>query len=176
MRKFVIAAALACAATAAPAWARDGSIYAGVEAGAVQPGMLNLELRNATVSVSNAMRIKHKYGYDVGLFAGYDFGMFRVEGEFGAKHASVRRASIDIGALTAVRSANVNTNIFRSNGHSNVVSAMLNGLLDLGPQDSLNGSVGVGVGVARARYRMDLTPSTPLNFSGSDSAIAFQGM
>ena len=120
MRRFVIAAALACVATAAPAWARDGAPYVGIEAGVVQPSMLNLELRNANVSVSNAMRIKHKYGYDVDAIGGYDFGMFRVEGELGVKHASIRRASIDTGALVAVNAANVNTNIFRSDGRSNV--------------------------------------------------------
>ena len=38
-------------------------------------------------------RAKLKTGYDVDVIGGYDFGMFRLEGELGYKHVKIK--SID---------------------------------------------------------------------------------
>jgi OmpA-OmpF porin, OOP family len=83
MRKLVIAAALVSAAVATPAVARDGAPYVGIDAGVLRPDNLDLRFVNSAVSINNGMILRHKWGYDLDALFGYDFGMFRVEGEFG---------------------------------------------------------------------------------------------
>jgi hypothetical protein len=80
MRKLVAAAALLSTAIAAPAVARDGAPYVGVDAGVVRPDNLKLRLETATASIDNAETLRHKWGYDVDAVFGWDFGRFRLEG------------------------------------------------------------------------------------------------
>ncbi len=134
MRKLVLAAALATSVLATPALARDGSIYAGVEAGVVQPSMLNLKFENINVSTDNALRIKHKRGYTVDGIVGYDFGMFRVEGEAGYQRAKLNHVEIDSVTLRQVGNF-TSSNQFTTDGHGSVWSGMINGILDLGSQE-----------------------------------------
>ena len=42
------------------------------------------------VTLDNVARVKNKTGYDVDLIGGYDFGMFRLEGELGYKRAKLK--------------------------------------------------------------------------------------
>src|ERR1041385_8096327 len=97
LRKYLLAAA-AAAAIAAPAAARDHSGYVGVDAGALWgKSSLNLDASDSYYcdeyfsyySSTCAVRLgsKHKVGYDVDVVGGYDFGMFRLEGELAYKHA-----------------------------------------------------------------------------------------
>ena len=102
MRKLMIAAALVSTAMATPALARDGSAYVGIDAGVMKPGRLNLRFNNATLSVGDGERLKHKWGYDVDGVFGYDFGMFRLEGEVAYKHAKLKSATLDPAALATV--------------------------------------------------------------------------
>ena len=52
---------------------------------------------------------------------------------------------------------NVNTPLsYQADGSTRALSAMLNALIDLGPADSVNFSVGAGVGVANIRTRAGL--------------------
>ncbi len=175
MRKLMIAAALVSTALATPAVARDGSAYVGIDAGVVKPSSLDLRFTNSAVSVDNGERLRHKWGYDVDAVFGYDFGMFRLEGEFGYKHASLKSATVAPAALAAVLIPAAPTT-YGSTGRSNVLSGMVNALLDLGPSDGLNGSIGVGIGEARAKYRAGLVPSNSLSFTSSDSALAYQAL
>src|SRR4030095_7505797 len=103
MRKYLLAA-VGVAAIAAPAHARDGSGYVGVEAGVVFPrdSDANVLVDYTTVNnpvitggpippgtppgptdaaFSDVISLDAKTGYEIGFFGGYDFGMFRVEGE-----------------------------------------------------------------------------------------------
>lgn len=177
MRKLVIAAALVSAAWAPPALARDGSAYVGVDAGIVKPQALNLRFTNSTTSVSGGERLRHKYGYDVDGVFGYDFGMFRLEGELAYKHSKLKSVVLDPGAITGILLSPTVVSITPdTNGRGNVFSGMINALFDLGPDNGVNGSIGVGVGEARARYRAGLVPATYLSFSGSDNALAYQAI
>ena len=101
MRKFMMAAALVSACFATPALARDGSAYVGIDAGVQSPSSLRLRFTNSNVSIPNAVQIKHKLGYDVDAVFGYDFGMFRVEGELGYKHADFKHATVALAAPMA---------------------------------------------------------------------------
>ena len=122
--------------------------------------------------------LRHKWGYDVDAVFGYDFGMFRVEGEFAYKRAQVKNVLVQDTVLHAVLAPGIGVADFNSDGNSNVLSGMINGLIDLGPQDAFNLSVGAGVGEARARYRAGLVPppNTVLNFTGRDNALAWQAL
>ena len=107
MRNYLLAAA-AAAAFATPAMARDGSGYVGLEGGALFPKSQHV---NATVDFTNPLvtdigdtrvaTIKNKTGYDVDLIGGYDFGMFRLEGELGYKRSSLKSARFNDAFLTA---------------------------------------------------------------------------
>jgi opacity protein-like surface antigen len=115
MRKFLLAAA-ATAALAAPAAARDGSPYVGIEGGLLLPRDLNGDANvdftatPATPAVvgggdfgyNNAFDAELKRGWDVDLIAGYDFGGFRLEGELGWKRADREGFDADPAFLTAL--------------------------------------------------------------------------
>jgi opacity protein-like surface antigen len=175
MRRIKIVAVLLSAIVATPALARDGSPYVGIDAGVTKAQSLDLTFTNAAVTVPNGERLKHKSGYDLDGVVGYDFGMFRLEGELAYKHSKTKRASLDSAALAAVLLPPAGSDL-NASGHGNVLTGMLNALVDFGPGEGLNGSIGAGIGAARARYNAGFTPSNALNFSGSANALAYQAL
>ena len=54
------------------------------------------------VTFNNVARVKNKTGYDVDLIGGYDFGMFRLEGELGYKRANLKTVNADSAFLTGI--------------------------------------------------------------------------
>jgi len=172
MRKYLLAAATA-AIISTPAMARDGSGYVGLEGGALFPKSQHV---NATVDFTNpavtdiastrVATVKHKTGYDVDLIGGYDFGMFRLEGELGYKRSKLKSAHFNDAFLTAFNTGagtSFTGGEFDLNGHTSVVSGMVNALLDFGDDNGISGSVGGGFGRARVKELGD-----------SDSAWAWQ--
>ena len=85
MRKLAIAMALSSTLLATPAFARDGAWYVGGEFGAmiVEDSDIDVGTRD------NAITLSYDYGYDGGLFVGYDLGGFRIEGEVAYKKADL---------------------------------------------------------------------------------------
>src|SRR5258705_5502060 len=87
MRKYLFAA-VAAAAIASPAAAKDNSGYVGLEGGILFPQKQDI---NAAIDFTdplvtdapdgNVGRFKFKKGYDVDLIGGYDFCMFRLARE-----------------------------------------------------------------------------------------------
>jgi len=160
MRKFLLAAA-ATIAVASPAVARDGSGYVGVDAGALFPlqrhvdGTINFtNAANTDITITRFGRIKYKTGYDVDLNAGYDFGMFRVEGELGYKHAKhdpFFSSTQFIDAINGQSGSTLVANDLDPTHHVNVLSGMINGLIDIGEDNSINGFLGGGIGVAKVK-------------------------
>ncbi len=115
MRKFLFAGAAALA-FAAPAAAKDNSGYVGIEGGVMFPRNQNIAGSIAFTTpgtpgpldfaTSRVARVKYRTGYDLDLIGGYDFGMFRLEGELGYKRAkakSVRFSDAFVTALNAGR-------------------------------------------------------------------------
>ena len=165
MRNYLLAAA-AAAAIATPALARDGSPYVGVEGGLmiVEDLTQDVIVRDGGTSTTfaEAYEVDFKRGIDVDAIAGYDFGVFRVEGELGYKRLrldDVRPSSAFVSAL-GVTDAD-----FDVDGRGSVLSLMANGLLDFGDDDGWSGYVGGGIGRARVRFAGD-----------SDSALAHQAI
>src|SRR3954467_5087025 len=109
--RIYIGVALAALAISSPAVAKDGSWYAGIDAGVLFPkspknGTIGVvyTTTNATVppggvlpplipagpastTFTDPFDFSTNTGMDVDVNAGYDFGWFRVEGELGYKHS-----------------------------------------------------------------------------------------
>ncbi len=170
MRRLLLAA-VAAAAIATPAVARDNSWYVGVEGGVMLVEDLQLDYGDNTLvsPLDDAIVIDHKLGYDVDLIGGYDFGMFRVEAETAYKRASLGDISIP-DTLT-----NDPTGVYDGSGRVQILSAMANVLLDFGDDDGWNGYVGGGIGAARIKYRA-VADQVDLGFSDTDKGIALQAI
>lgn len=168
MRKLAIAMALSSTLLATPAFARDGAWYVGGEFGAMIVEDMNVDVG----TVDNAITLNHEYGYDGGIFVGYDLGAFRIEAEAAYKKADLEsyqttiRLPLEGPLFAAGREAG---------GSSSALSFMINGMLDFGDDDGISGFVGGGVGMARVKannYR-NFSNATPF-LDGSDSKLAWQ--
>ena len=173
MRKYLLAA-VAAAAFATPATARDNSGYVGIDAGILFPRNQDIEAAIdfttppdgvTDFATADVGRARWKNGYDVDLRGGYDFGMFRLEGELGYKRAKGKDLRLDDNFLVALNSG-AGTSLTSDDfdlGHVSVLSGMVNALLDFGGNDGVGGFVGAGAGYARVK-----------EFSDSDSGFAWQ--
>ena len=176
MRKLAVAMALASTAlVATPALARDNAWYVGVEGGA----MIVEDIKFDIGAVRQGGTVDHNYGYDVDGVIGYDLGRFRLEAEVGYKAATMDsyRTTVTTPVLNAAgRPAGVNPGTFDYvGGRSSALSFMVNGLVDFGDDDGIQGFVGGGVGVARVKERAQL--NTRQNFlDDSDTVFAYQGL
>ncbi|HKC03496.1 MAG TPA: outer membrane beta-barrel protein [Sphingomicrobium sp.] len=172
MRKYLFAA-VAAAAIASPAAAKDNSGYVGLEGGILFPQKQDI---NAAIDFTdplvtdapdgNVGRFKFKKGYDVDLIGGYDFGMFRLEGELGYKRTKNKSFSLDpafVTALNAGAGTALTSSDFDIGGHASVLSGMVNALLDVGGNGGIGGYAGVGAGYAHVK-----------EFSDSDNSFAWQ--
>ncbi|WP_439491511.1 outer membrane protein, partial [Blastomonas fulva] len=161
---------MASTALTTPALARDGQWYVGVEGGA----MLVEDIQFDVGAVNNGVTLDTDTGYDVGGIVGYDFGPFRLEAEVSYREADVT----DVQSTVAIaRGAPLPALVGRSNavGSANVLAFMLNGLVDFGPDDGLQGFVGGGVGVARTDITAAATnPGRAAFLNDSDTGFAWQ--
>ncbi len=172
MRKYLLAGAAALI-IATPAMARDNSGYVGIEGGVLFPKKQNI---NASTDFTDPLvtdvldtrvaSFKSKTGYDIDAIAGYDFGMFRLEGELGYKRAKLKSGSINSAFLTSLNTGSGDIFIdddFDLGGRTSVLSGMVNGLLDFGDDNGISGSIGGGIGRAKVKQ-----------FGDSDNAWAYQ--
>ena len=130
MRKLAIGLALASTALATPALARDHSFYAGLEGGAMVVEDANVDIYDstATTAINDFAVMDFHPGWDIDLVGGYDFGMVRLEGELGYKHASLDEVEFrDIPDTGLGFGSHLN-----ADGSARSLSFMINGLLDLG--------------------------------------------
>ncbi len=159
MRKYLLAAA-ATVVLSSPAFARDGSIYVGADAGLMFIQKAHDNYQGITGLTDGSIGIKHKTGVDLDLIAGYDFGFIRAEAEAGYKHASIDSTDPNIPNFGP---------FFGDGGKARTVSLMGNLLADFGNENSLSFYAGGGLGVARTTYRVD-----SISFGGTDSNLAWQ--
>lgn len=190
MRKFVAAVVLATTALSGPVLAKDRSWYIGLEGG---PNLLQNEIfdiRNSaqTVVVEDAIRTKHKIGYDVGGNIGYDFGKFRAEFEVAYKANSVERFGVEkaippifFGAQTSPPTTGIASvpaigSFNAAGGDVRVLSFMANGLFDIGGEGNDIGAViGGGVGIARVQHaNYQLVDGGRAFMDDSDTGVAWQ--
>ena len=172
MRKLAIAVALASTALATPAVARDDSAYVGLEGGVLWVEDMDVDFRDETgFELADAFTLRHKAGFDIGLIAGYDFGMIRAELELAYKRASLNEAS----ASQLFPGPGSPGDNFEADGRARTTSGMINALLDFGNEDGLSGYAGAGIGLAQVRYSADID-TLGYDFSDSYSGLAWQGI
>ena len=166
MRKLLLAGAAALVVgIATPAVARDNSGYVGLEGGVLFPKKQTISgaidfttngtpgpLDFARAPVAN---VRYRTGYDLDVVGGYDFGMFRLEGELGYKRAKAKSLSVNNAFVTALN-AGAGTGFttdtsFGLNNHTTVLSAMVNALADFGGETGVGGYVGAGAGYAQVK-------------------------
>ena len=164
---------MASTALASPALAKDDSWYIGAEFGSMLVEDADFDINDT----AEAHEVSHDFGFDGGGYVGYDFGGFRLEAE-----VSYRQANVD-GITVGTPGLLVGTGFTRGPGFYNVdegdvssLSFMLNGLLDFGPDDGLQGYVGGGIGVARTSYEVSVNPTAAPSLDDSDSGLAWQAL
>lgn len=164
MRKLAITMALASTALATPALARDKSWYVGVEGGGMLVEDIKFDLGVLRPAPAGSSSLDSHYGFDVDGTIGYDFGAFRVEAETGYRRATVDNVTINgVGGLNAT-------------GRTSALSFMLNGMLDFGDDDGIQGFVGGGVGVARVKAGQYRVANAAAVLNDSDTVFAYQGI
>ena len=152
MRIYLLAAAAAVSASA-PAMARDGSPYVGIEGGLIVDGKAEMDLE-ATVGddvfdIDDAIEIDFKRGADLDLIAGYDFGMFRAEAEVGYKHLKAGDFDFAEGFVDDDEFGDA----FEAQGRATVWSLMGNALFDIGGDEGISAYAGGGIGAARGKFQ-----------------------
>ena len=173
MRFSFLAVAVAAAAIGSPAIARDGAGYVGLEGGILFPRVMKYgvnALRVQSVPTGNGLLgqtvtttnngygsgfvADYKKGVDVDAIAGYDFGMFRLEGELGYKRTRNRNFTVSPTLLAAINTppfSGITSSNFNFGDRTRVMSAMLNGLID---HDIASGfRIYGGGGAGRARVK-----------------------
>ena len=151
MRKYLLAGIAALVVAAPAAATTDNAGYVGLEGGILAPKSQSIS-GEVVFTGTNAVDFsrttigtqKYKKGLDLDFVGGYDFGMFRLEGELGYKHAKPKSfepndafvTAINTGAGTTFTSASD----FGIDNSTSVYSAMANALLDLGEEFNLIGS------------------------------------
>jgi OOP family OmpA-OmpF porin len=169
MRKLAIAVALSSTLLATPAFARDGAWYVGGEFGASI--VEDMDFDSATTD--NLITVNSEYGYDGGLFVGYDLGAFRIEAEVSYKKADVS-GFLNLTALPGEGPVFPGGRDF-AGGSTTALSFMLNGMLDFGDDDGIQGFVGGGVGMARVKMNNVRVFGNSAPFlDDSDSRLAWQ--
>ncbi len=190
-------AAVAAAAITSPALARDGQPYVGIEGGILFPKDQNgdifadftttqlqpspLATGPVDANFGNAVRLDYKRGSDIDMIAGFDFGMFRIEGEFARKRARLDSFEVDAAFLSALNvalnrpsvapdigapgGAAVTAGDLDLDGRVKVRSIMANALLDFGDENGLSFYAGAGIGRARVELLRE-----------RDNALAVQGI
>jgi OOP family OmpA-OmpF porin len=169
MRKLIFWLALCAGLIATPAFARDGAWYVGGEFG----GMIVEDTNVDIGAVDNAVRLNYDYGYDGGLFVGYDLGGFRIEAEAAYKKADLDAFNTLI-QLPGEGSTFPPARPF-AGGSASALSFMINGMLDFGDDDGISGFVGGGVGMARVKANNERVFANTAPFlNDSDSKLAWQ--
>jgi OmpA-OmpF porin, OOP family len=171
MRKLALGLALASTALASPSMARDGQWYVGVDGGAMIAEDLNLDIGAAPIEAT----ADTDTGYDFGGVVGYDFGGFRLEAEVGYREADLKGFASSVAALPANSgSALQRSGSYATGGDANALSFMVNGMLDFGDDDGLQGFVGAGAGVARVDVQQAF--AAPSWLDDSDTGFAWQAL
>lgn len=172
MRTLTIGLLAAAAVVAAPAVARDGAAYVGAEFGAMKANDTSIDVNGVedAVVVDYDFKFPKRAGWDGSLFAGYDFGGFRLEAE-----ASRKKARFDEVRTAVAFPGGAVPGTYDAGGHAKVSNYMLNGMLDLGSDEGTSAFVGAGIGLAKVGLNnFRVFDNAPAYLDDSDSGLAWQ--
>lgn len=182
MQKRMILAAFASAMLVSPALARDGSWYVGGHFGAAKVLDQKYDLRAAggTAAGGSRLSIDPRYGVDGDGVIGYDFGSFRIEAEGGYKRAEVELVRMPGGTFCArvgCSPAGLEpAGKYKGFGNTQVISAMVNALVEFGGDDATQAFAGVGAGGAQVRAGINRTSNQVLLLDDKDKSFAWQAI
>ena len=176
MRKYLLAA-VAAVAISSPALARDGSPYVGIEGGMVIDGDIDLDFDGDfgydDFSYDDAFDLDFGRGLDIDAIAGYDFGMFRLEGELGYKRLNLDKVDISDELAGEGFDEDDLDDFGIEDADGSVLSLMANGLFDFGDDSGWNGYVGGGIGRARVKFEGERDSAFAWQFiAGARTAIS----
>lgn len=175
MRKIVIGLTLASTAFTSPAVAREAQWYIEGSGGAMIVEDIVFDV-DGTLDDAEA---GFEEGADFGASVGHDFGAFRLEAEASYRTADLEELQAGSVGFAANNPVNLPGAGFAQEtrpaaGDINVLSFMLNGLFDFGPDDGLQGFFGGGIGVARVDTNGRVNSNGPGSFDDSDTGLAWQ--
>lgn len=172
MKKTALLLMGAASIIAVPAQARDGQAYIGIEGGATFPNDNQIDVNGA----QDQIFINNDNGWEAGAVLGYDFGAFRLEAEGSYKEFDVKTlTSVNYGIplATPVRVPGIYNDV---GGGIDIVSGMVNGLIDLGGNEGLGLSFGGGVGYALYDANLTANPAGPGIVIDKDGSLAYQAI
>ena len=147
MRYATLLLAGTAAILAAPAQAREGQVYVGIDGGVMFEDQVDIDLAD-TDPQTNAAFADTKTGFDGDIVIGYDFGAFRLEAEGGYKHAGYDGLTIvNSGILPGEMTVPPGT-VVQNEEDLSIWSGMLNGLVEFGRDDGFQIFGGGGIGIA----------------------------
>lgn len=135
---------------------------------------MDLDITTAAATFNNVVTIDHDKGFDAGGVIGYDFGAFRLEAEASFREAGHDETLAGAPGIGAGAGPTASTYNGPSNGDTTALAFMVNGLLDFGDDDGLQGSVGGGAGIARVQ--VDDIVGAPHWLNDSDTGFAWQAL
>jgi opacity protein-like surface antigen len=173
VKKKLLLLASGAAVIAAPAHARDGQPYVGIDAGFVLGSDVDFDLESP-VEEERSARLDRSDDVDLGIVAGYDFGPFRLEADLSRRSQSPRQLESITPAFRNSARVPFGTNVLEY-GHSRVLALMLNGLLEFGSDDGITVFGGGGVGIADVNIEAGSNAiGTPID--DSSTGFAYQGL
>ena len=147
MKKTAFLLAGAAAIAAAPAQAREGQAYIGINGGVSLEDQVDVDLAN-TDPQTNAAFADTKMGIDADVVLGYDFGAFRLEAEGGYKRAKYDSLTVLNSAILPGGIVVPSGTVVQNEEDLAIWSGMVNGLIEFGKDDGFQIFAGGGVGFA----------------------------
>ena len=143
-------------------------------------------------AVIGGLGMQNETGFDVAASGGYDFGRFRLEAELAYKRArttefrltppvvfggpTIAGPFFDSPRIDSPQVALPPGQAYVADGPGTTLSFMLNGMLDFGPDDGLQGFVGGGAGIARTHHRLSINRLGPGILDQTDTTFAWQAL
>lgn len=171
MKKTAILMAGAAMIVAAPAFAREGQAYIGINGGVSFDDQVDVDIDTGNDTYNNAAFADTNLGLDGDVVIGYDFGAFRLEAEGGYKRAgyeglTVVNSAILPGGLTVPSGTRV-----QNSRDLEIYSGMVNALVEFGNDDGFQVFGGGGVGIANMKLPVEVAGvGTVIDDSATDFA------
>ena len=173
---------MASTALATPALARDDQWYVELDGGVMILEDQDFDVNNTAGTNPASVTVDSDTGYDFGGIVGYDFGGFRLEAEAGYRGADAKTLFVNSGRIAATASGAAPggaaiPGVYNTvGGDATALSFMVNGMVDFGDDDGVQGFVGGGVGVARIKSDLSVNSVGPGFVDDSDTGFAWQAI
>lgn len=150
MKKTALLLASAAGIAAAPAHAREGQAYIGINGGVSFDDTVSVDIDNNREDglLNSAAFARTNLGIDSDVVIGYDFGPFRLEAEGGYKRAGYSSLTVVDSRILPGGLDVPSGTVVQNERDLEIWSGMLNGLVEFGRDDGLQIFAGGGVGFA----------------------------